>query len=114
MVLVRQLPGILGGLSLIPVHTCILLHGIDHGDPLKGLAKIHLHAIVCDLGRSKNLFSHMAVQVLRQIHHSIIIGICLIQLHQRELRIVSGVQTFIPKYPANLVDTFHTAYDQPL
>ena len=54
----------------------------------------------------------MAVQVLCQIHHTIIIGICLIELHQSELRIVAGIQTLVPEYSSDLINTFHSTNNQ--
>ena len=56
----------------------------------------------------------MAVQVLGQIHHAVVICICLIEFHQSELRIVSCIKAFISEYAADLIYFLETAYDQSL
>ena len=62
----------------------------------------------------QNFLCHMTVQILCQIHHAVIICICLIQLHQGKFRIVSGIQTFITEYTSNLINSFQAADDQSL
>ena len=42
------------------------------------LAQIHLNTVVDNVGGSKNFLCHITVQILCQIHHAVIIGICLI------------------------------------
>src|SRR5699024_1372603 len=93
-------------------YACVFLNGVYHGDTLKRLAEIHLNSVVNDLCCSKYILCHMAVQVLCQIHHTVIIGVCLIELHQSKLRIMAGVQTLIPEYSSDLINTFHSADDQ--
>ena len=106
--------GLLEGLHFIPVNSCIFLHCVYHGDPLKRLAQIHLHAIVNDLSSSQDFLGHMAVKIFCKIHHAVVVCICLIQLHKSKLRIMSGIQTFVTEYSSDLVNSFQTAYDQPL
>ena len=78
MVLLRQLSGLLHRLHLIPVHTGILFHRVHHGDPAEGLAQIHLHSVIHNGGGSQHFFRHIPVQILCQVHHSVIIGISLV------------------------------------
>ena len=68
-------------MDFIKIHTGVFLNGIYHGDTLKRLSKIHFHTVVADLCSSKNLLRHKTVQVLGQIHHAVVIGVCLIQFH---------------------------------
>ena len=105
----------LGGiLHLIKIDACILLHRIHHGNALKRLGEIHGMLPVSQHLRTGHFLCHIAVKVLGQIHHAVVIGVCLIQLHECELRIVSGVQTLITEYTTNLIDTLHAADDQSL
>ena len=101
-------------LNLIPVNTCIFLNGIYHCNSFKWFAKIHFHTIVCDSCSSENFLCHMAIQVLCQIHHSVIICVRLIKLHQRKFRIMSCVQSFITEHTSNLVYFLNTADNQSL
>ena len=112
VMLFRKGSGLLQCLHLIPVHACVFLHRVDHGHPGKRLAQIHLYPVVNDLGGSQNFLRHMAVQVLRQVHHAVVIGISLIQLHQGKFRIVSGVQSLVAEDTADLIDPLQSAYDQ--
>ena len=98
----------------IPVHAGVLLHCVHHGDPLEGLAQIHLHALIGDLSGSQDFLGDMTVHSLREIHHAVIVCVCLVQLHQREFRVVAGVHTLVPEYTADLIDTLHTADDKAL
>ena len=52
--------------------------------------------------------------VLGQIHHAVIVGICLINLNGGELRIVSGVHAFVAEDTTDLIDTLHAADNQSL
>ena len=102
------------GMDFIEIHTCIFLNSIQHGDAFKGLAQIQNILAVGNLCCAQNLLRYKTVQVLCQIHHAVIIGKCLIQLHQSKFRIMSGVNTFITEYTADFVNALQTAYDQSL
>ena len=101
-------------MDLFPVNTGILLDGVHHCDPLEGLGEIHLDPLVVQLHGAKDLLSHMPEHLLGQVHHAVVIGICLIQLHHGKLRIVACVDTFIAEYASDLIDFIEPAYDQPL
>ena len=102
------------GMDLVKVNAGIFLDGIHHSNSLERFAQIHLHAIVSDHSGSQNLLRHMAVQVLCQVHHSLVICVSLIQLHQRKFRVVSGIQALVAEYSSNLVYALHAANDQSL
>ena len=76
--------------------------------------KIHRDSFVNDLCCSKNFLSNKAVHVLCQIHHAVVICICLVKLHQSELWVMSCIKTFITEYTADLVNALHTADDESL
>ena len=56
----------------------------------------------------------MAVQILGQIHHPVIIGIRLVQLHQSKLRVMAGIQSLVAEHPSDLIDLREPADNQPL
>ncbi len=101
-------------LNLIKIYICILFQSIYHCDSFKRLAQIHCDSTIFDCSSSQHFLRYIAVQVLCQVHHTVIICICLVQLHQRKFGVMSCVQSLIAEYTANLVYTLHAAYDQPL
>ena len=112
VMLLRQRSRLLQSLHLIPVHTGILLHRIHHCDTLKRFSKIHLDSVIDNLRGSQNLLGNMAVKILCQVHHSIIIRIRLIQFHQRKFRIMSRIQSLVAEYPADLIDSLQASDNQ--
>ena len=106
--------GVLKGLYLVPVNAGILLDGVDHRDALKGLAEIHLDAVIGDRGGAEHVLSHGAVEILGQIHHTVVIGVGLIKLHEGEFGVVPCVKTLVSENAADLVDLLHAADYQPL
>src|SRR5699024_8549752 len=114
MVFLRELSCLLQSLHLIPVDSGILLHRVDHCDALKRRSEIHLDPIVYDLGGPQNFLRHIAVQILRQVHHPIIVSISLIQFHEGKLRIMSRVKSLVSEHTADLVNSLQSSYDQSL
>ena len=106
--------GLLQAVNLVKVHAGVFLNRVYHGHPGKGLSQIHLDAVVNDGGGSQNLLGHVTIQILRQIHHAVVIGVGLVKLHQSKLRIVTGVYALVPEHAADLVNTLQATYDQPL
>ncbi len=96
------------------INACVLLHGIDHGDAFKRLRHIDYSPVVADHGASADLLSQIAEHALGEFHHALIIGIGLIELHQRELGIVAGIHTLVSENAADLIDALQTAHDQSL
>ena len=56
----------------------------------------------------------MAEHVFREVHHAVVVGVRLIELHERKLRIVARVDTLIAEHSADLVDALQPADDQSL
>ena len=102
------------GVDLIKVHARVLLNSFHHSDTRKGPAQIHLHTLIGNGCGAQDCLGHMAVQVLRQLHHTVIVRICLVQLHQGKLRIMAGIQPLVAEYAADLVHSLKSAHDQSL
>ena len=98
----------------IKVDSGIFFNRIVHGHACKWLAKVDLDAIVADLCTSADFFCKITEHGLCQFHHALIVCVCLIQLHQCELRVMTGVNTLIAEYTADLVYTLKSADDQSL
>ena len=114
MMRVRGCSGFFQRVDLVEVDAGILLDGIHHGDSGKRLAEIHLDAVVRDRRGSEHFLRDIAVHVLGQIHHAVVIRVRLVQLHEGEFRVVAGVQTFVAEHSADLIDPLQSADDQPL
>ena len=52
--------------------------------------------------------------ILGDVHHALIVGVCLIQLDGGELRVVAGVHALVAEDTADLVDLLEAADDQTL
>ena len=98
----------------IKIDSCIFLDRIVHGQTLKRLAKVDLDTIVGNLCGTTNLLSQITEHGLCQFHHSLIICICLIKLHQSEFWVVTGINTLITEYTADLINSLKTTNDQSL
>jgi len=98
----------------VPVNTCIFLNSINHCDTLERLSEIHLDSFIYNLSSSKNFLCNKTVQVLCQIHHAMIVCVCLVKFHQSEFRVMSCIKTFVTEYTSNLIYSFQTTNDQSL
>ena len=114
MMLVSKLLGCLIICYFVKVDSCIFLDGIVHGQTCERLSKIDLDTIVGNLCGTADLLCKVTEHGLCQLHHSLIISICLIKLHQSELRIVAGINTLVTEYTADLVNSLKSAHDQSL
>ena len=101
-------------LYLIEVNTRILLYSVDHGESFKGLAEIYHVFAIGNAGSSADFLCNMAVHIFCEIHHSVVVGVSLIKLHERKFRIVTSINAFISENSAYLVNSFKSAYDESL
>jgi len=100
--------------NLIKINTCIFLDSVNHSQTLKWLAKVDLDSVVGDLGASTYLLCEVTEHGLCELHHTIVICVCLVQLHQSELRVVTCVNTLVTEYSSDLVYSLKTADDKSL
>ena len=114
MMLVCSFSCLFQSMNFIKIYTGIFLNSVKHSDTLKRLAKIHLNTIVYDFRCAQNSLSNITVKILCQIHHAVIICICLVKLHQCKFWIMTGIKTLVTEYAANLIYFFKSAYDQAL
>ena len=106
--------GLLIGADRAEVHAGVFLHRIDHGQPAERLRHVNDRIFVLDDGASADLLRQIAEHGLGQLHHAIVIGVRLIKLHQRKLRVVTGVHALVPEDAADLIDSFKSADNQTL
>ena len=72
--------GLFQGLNLVKVHSGIPLDRFGHGDALKGLVQIQLHALIGQLSTAGHLLGHGTNQLFGQVHHAVNVGVSLVQL----------------------------------
>ncbi len=65
-------------------------------------------------GASGYVFRRLLDQCLRQVHHSAVVGIGLVELQHGEFRIPAPTQTLVAKVTVDLVDAIQPAHGQPL
>ena len=111
---VSNLACLLKSADLLEVNAGILLYGVNHGDALEGLAEIHCNTVVNDGGGAENLFCHVAEHILGEIHHSVVVGVRLVKLHQRKFGIVSCVKSLVSEYTSDLINSLKSADDKAL
>ena len=99
-------------MNFVEINTWILFNSVKHCNSLKRLAKIHFNAVVCDCCCAENLLCNMAIEVFGKIHHTVVVGICLIKLHKSKLWVMTGVNTLVTEYSADFVNLFKSAYDK--
>ena len=100
--------------NFLPVDACIFLYGIHHGDAFKGSGEIHLRTPVDYSRRSQDLLCDIAQHALCQIHHSVVIGVCLVQLHHGELGIVPCVYPLVAEHSSDLKHPVKAAHYESL
>ena len=112
--LVGKLLGFFIGGDLVEVDAGLFLDGVDHGQAAERLAEVDLGAVVGDGGGAADFLGQEAVHVLGQIHHAVVVGVGLVELHEGELRVVTGVKALIAENAADLIDALEAADDQAL
>ena len=105
---------LLQSLNFIPVNACVFLHCVNHCDTLERLTEIHRDSFVYDLCRSEHFLCDKTIQVLCQIHHAVVICVCLVKLHQSELWVMSCIKTLITEYTSDLIYLLESSDDQSL
>jgi len=99
---------------LIKINAGIFLDCVIHCQTLKRLTKVDFNTIVRNLCTATYLLCEVTEHRLCQFHHALVIGICLIQLHQCKLWIVAGVNTLITEYTTDFEHSFQTTNNQSL
>ena len=102
------------GLNLVKINARIFLNGIGHGQSSKGAFQVNRSSLIADVKSSTYLFRKVTEHGLGKLHHTVIVGICLIELHQSEFRVMTGVDSLITEHSSNLINTLHTANNQTL
>ncbi len=89
-------------------------HQFGHAQPGPGGFQADSLPLESDLRRAAHLKGNLRDHLLSQVHHVMIIGICLIGLHRGELRIVPGVHSLVAEDPADLIHPVKAAHDEAL
>ena len=112
--LLRKRSGLLLGGDGVKIHARPALDGLGHGQALKGLAEVDLGALIADRRRAADRLRQMPEEILRQVHHAVIVGVGLIELHERKLGVVACVEALVAEDAADLVDLLEAPDDQAL
>ena len=112
--LVGQLLGLFISSDLVKIDAGLFLDGVDHGQAAERLAQVDLGAVIGDGSGSADFLGQEAVHVLGQIHHAVVVGVGLIELHEGELGVMTGVKAFVAEDTTDLIDALEAADDQAL
>ena len=102
------------GMYFSEINAGIFLYRVNHCNSFKRLAEIHFNAVICYLGRPENRLCNVTIEIFGKFHHTVVIRICLIKLHERKFRIVACVKTFIAEHSSYLVNLFKSSDDKSL
>src|SRR3989344_6341170 len=58
-------------------------------------------------------YANSGENILRPLHHPLIIGICLVEFEHREFWVMRRVNILVPEILADFIDPFHSADDEP-
>ena len=112
--LLRDSSRLFEGLDCREIDAAVLLDRLAHRDAAEGLLEVNLGAAVHNLRAAVYLARHVAEHVLGEVHHSLVVRVRLIELHQRELGVVAGIQALVPEHASYLVDALQTADNEAL
>ena len=91
-----------------------VLDSVGHGHAAPARREVHIVAQPLELIRAENLLGRAGEDALEDVHHAVEVGIGLIELTGRELRIVLGVHALVAEDAADLIHALNAADDQAL
>ena len=96
------------------IQAGVLLYRLMHGQAGPAGGQVQLLPLPLQLVGSQQLLDGRSQQVLKEVHHVIEVGIGLIELNGRKLRIMLGVHALVAEDPPDLVYPLEAAHDEPL
>ncbi|CDC03116.1 putative uncharacterized protein [Eubacterium sp. CAG:202] len=96
-------------LYFVKVNSRIFFNAVNHCNSLKRLTEINFNAVICYYRTAAYLFCEIFKHTLCKVHHTVVIGVCLIKFHKCKFRVVSCVYTLITKYSSDFVNFLKTA-----
>ena len=112
MMLVSKLFSCLIICYFIKVDSCIFFDCFIHCHSGKRLTKIDLYTIIRNLCGTADFLCQITEHGFCKFHHSLIVCICLIKLHQSKFRIVACINTLITEYTSDLINSLKSSDDQ--
>ena len=100
------------GHILPEVYASDFLDGIYHMNTFKWFVDLDLSALVVDWSISFYRNGSMLDNAFCQVHDILEVCIGLVNLDRSELRVMSGVHSFVTEDTANFIDAFHTTNDK--
>ena len=91
-----------------------VLNSVSHGHAAPARCEVHIVAQPLELIRAEDLLGSAGEDALEDVHHTVEVRICLIELAGRELRVVLGVHALVAEDAADLIHALNAADDQAL
>ena len=96
------------------LHTGGLRDEIDHAMARPRIGEVHLGVVDGDHRGPQTVHRGGPDELLGDVHHFLVVTERLIELHHRELGIVTRRQSLVAEDATDLVDALHTAHDEAL
>ena len=97
---------------VVVVHAGILLDSFCHCQTFPRFAQTNVCTLIGNDVLAADLLCQCAVHIFDQIHHAVIIGVCLIHFDRGKFRIVRGIHALVPEDASHFIHTVETADDQ--
>ena len=91
-----------------------VLNGVGHRHTAPARREVDIMAQPLELIRAENLLGRAGEDALENVHHAVEVGVGLIELTGRELRVVLGVHALVAEDAADLIHALNAADDQAL
>ena len=96
----------------VVIDTSILLDCFNHRQPFPRFAQCDFNALIQNMVTAANGLCQCPVHIFDQIHHTLIIGICLIHFNGCKFRIVGWIHALVPEDSADFINPFKSANNQ--
>ena len=108
-----RVAGVFVGFPVIIIDSGELFDRFRHSHTFP-VTHIDLRALIGDDPAAAYFFGEHKVKLFYEVHHTLVIGVRLIQLYGREFGIVLGVHTLVAEYAPDFVNFVETADYEPL
>ena len=94
------------------VNASDFLDSVNHVDAFEWFVDLDFSSLVVDRSVTFNSFSSVLDDTFSQVHDIVEVSVSLVNFDRCELRVVSGIHTFVTEDTSDFVNAFHTTNDE--
>ena len=94
------------------VNASDFLDSVNHVDAFEWFVDLDFSSLVVDRSITFNRFSSVLDDTFSQVHDIVEVSVSLVNFNRCELRVVSGIHTFVTEDTSDFVNTFHTTNNE--